>query len=119
MRITGSAQYLADHFHQVPLHLIPCISPRVDGDGPLLQCTSYGGVMQAAWSFQLAARARGLASCWTTLHLMYERRVADIIGIPYMEVQQTALICVGYAKATHFKPAPREPLRTKLHWDRW
>ena len=119
IRITDSAQYLADHYHQVPVHLITCISPRVDAENALLQCSCYGGIMQAAWSFQLAARARGLGSCWTSLHLMFEREIAEILGLPYDEVQQTALICVGYAKGTDFKPAPREPLETKLHWDRW
>ena len=119
MRITGSAQYLADRFHEVPAHVIPCISPRVEDEGAFLQASCYGGVVQAAWSFQLAARARGLASCWTTIHLMFEREVAEILGLPYEEVQQTGLICVGHARGTEFRPAPREPLTTKLHWDRW
>jgi nitroreductase len=119
MRITDSAQYLADHFHEVPAFLIPCIAPRADGGEAIIQCSFYGGIMQAAWSFQLAARARGLGSCWTTIHLMFEREVAEIVGIPYDEVQQTALICLGHARGTRFAPAPREPLETKLHWDRW
>jgi hypothetical protein len=43
--------------------------------------------MHAAWSFQLAARSRELASCWTSLHLMFEREVAEILGLPFDEVQ--------------------------------
>ena len=34
----------------------------------------YGSIIQAGWSFQLAARARGLGSAWTTYHLDYEAR---------------------------------------------
>jgi nitroreductase len=118
-RIMASAQYLADHFHEVPAFLIPCITPRVADEVPVLQCSFYGSVIQAAWSFQLAARARGLGTCWTTLHLFFEREVAEALGIPYDEVQQVALIAVGYSLGTGFRPAPREPLEGKLHWNAW
>ena len=34
----------------------------------------YGSIMPAAWSFMLAARARGLGTCWTIFHLYYEEK---------------------------------------------
>ncbi|GHO87261.1 hypothetical protein KSZ_52670 [Dictyobacter formicarum] len=67
----------------------------------------------------LAARERGLGTAWTTLHLDYEKEVAQIIGIPYEQVTQVAIIPVAYTLGTDFKPAPREPLDTVLHWDQW
>jgi nitroreductase len=73
-------------------------------------------VIQAAWSFQLAARARGLGTCWTTLHLKRERDAAEILGIPYDDVQQVALITVGYTLGTDFKPARRGALERIVHW---
>ena len=119
-RITVSAQYLVDHFHRVPIFMIPCIHPRADEEEDSeAQCSLYGGVMPAAWSFQLAARARGLASCWTTLHLMFEREIAELLGIDYTQTQQVAGICLGWSRGTDFKPAKREPLAGKLHWDTW
>jgi nitroreductase len=30
----------------------------------------------------LALRARGLGTSWTTLHLLYEKEVAELLGIP-------------------------------------
>ena len=30
-----------------------------------------------------------------------------------------ALIPVAYTIGTDFKPAPRKPLETMVHWDRW
>ncbi len=39
----------------------------------------------------LAARARGLGTCWTTLHLPHEREAAELLGIPYDDVMQAAL----------------------------
>lgn len=117
-RVVDSAQYLADNYHKAPVFVIPCIDKTFEGDDQVMACTRYGSIMQAAWSFQLAARARGLGTCWTTLHLIFAKDVAEILGLPDT-VEQVALIPVAYAKGTDFKPAPREPLSEKLHYDGW
>ncbi len=67
----------------------------------------------------LAARARGLGTVWTTLHLAYEREAAQSLGIPYEAIMQAALIPVAYTRGTVFRPAPRAPLATLVHWDGW
>jgi nitroreductase len=67
----------------------------------------------------LAARERGLGTSWTTIHLMFEQQAAEILGIPYEEFTQCALIACGQAIGTEFKPAKRPPLDTVLHWDSW
>jgi nitroreductase len=79
----------------------------------------FGSIIPAAWSFMLAARSRGLGSVWTTFHLMHEREAAEILGIPYDDVTQVALIPVAYTKGTDFKPGKRKPLDTMVHWDAW
>jgi nitroreductase len=118
-RVTASAQYLADHIDEVPVHVIPCISPRTDGLPHAAHSALWGTIAPAAWSFMLAARARGLGTTWTSLHLFFEEQAAEILGIPYSEVMQAALIPVAYAKGTDFKPAPRDPLEATLHWEGW
>jgi len=118
-RVSGSAQYLADHFHEAPVHVIPCIMGRTDGQPANAQSGVFGSILPAAWSFMLAARARGLGTCWTTIHLMHEREAADVLGIPYDRVMQTALIPVAYTKGTEFNPAPRDPLASVVHWENW
>ena len=67
----------------------------------------------------LAARARGLATCWTTLHLMFEAQAAQVLRIPYESITQAALIPVAYPKGTAFRPARRKPLDEILHMDAW
>jgi nitroreductase len=67
----------------------------------------------------LAARSRGLGTVWTTFHLMHEERAAEILGIPYGDVTQVALIPVAYTLGTEFKPGRRKPLDTMVHWDGW
>jgi len=118
-RIAASAQYLADHLQDVPVHVIPCLMGRVDGQPSNVQASWYGSIHPATWSFMLAARARGLGSAWTTLHLRFEEEAAATLGIPYAKVQQTALIPVAYTIGADFKPAARDPLSTLIHWNTW
>ena len=118
-RVASSAQYLADHLQDVPVHVIPCITGRTDGQPVRGQAGAWGSILPATWSFMLAARARGLGTAWTTLHLMFEEEAAKLLGIPYAEFMQAALIPVAYTKGTDFKPAPREPLDRVVHWDAW
>jgi nitroreductase len=117
--VLDSAQYLADRFHEVPVMVLPCLVPRADSAPSARQAGLYGSVIQAAWSFQLAARARGLGTCWTTLHLPRERDAAKLLGIPYERVQQVALITVGYTLGTDFKPGRRVPLERVVRYERW
>ena len=117
-RIVDSASYLAEHLHEAPVHVIPCIQGRVEQAGVIGQASVYGSILPAAWSFMLAARSRGLGSAWTTLHLIFEKDAAKLLGIPD-EVTQTALLPVAYFTGTDFRPATRVDPRRVTHWDAW
>lgn len=118
-RVRSSSEYLADHMHEAPVLLVPCIWGRADGLSSEEQAGMWGSILPAVWSFMLAARARGLGTTWTTLHLTFEQEAAGVLGIPYEKVTQTALIPVAYTLGTAFKPAPRAPLESVLHWEKW
>jgi nitroreductase len=118
-RMAASSRYLADRLHEVPAFVIPCVHGRLERRAPDGLAAGYGSIVQAGWSFCLAARARGLGTCWTTLHLSYEREVAGILGVPFEDVTQTSLITVGYTLGTDFKPAPRGALDDVVRWDTW
>jgi nitroreductase len=118
-RVTSSAAYLAEHMADVPALVIPCITPRVDGMPMWVQACIWGSVLPQSWSFILAARARGLASAWTQIHIQFEEEVAAVLGINPAEVQHAALIAVAYPHREDFKPAYREPIEKFTHWDRW
>jgi nitroreductase len=118
-RIMEGSKYLADHLHEVPVLVIPCIQGRVD-DAPLLvQAVAWGSILPAVWSFMLAARARALGSSWTSLHLAYEREAAAVLGVPYDEVMQVAMIPVAYTLGTDFKPGARRRGTEAIHWEKW
>jgi nitroreductase len=118
-RVVASAGYLFEHLHEVPCMVIACVEGRFDGMPLVVQATAFGSILPAVWSFMLAARARGLGTSWTTVHLAREAQVAELLGIPYDTVTQVALIPVAHTVGTDFKPAARRPLDAVAHWDRW
>lgn len=112
-RVADSADYLAENMHRSPALFIPCMEGRNATAG------AAGSIVPAAWSFMLAAREQGLGTCWTTLHLMHEEEAADVLGIPFDEVQQWALSPVAYTAGTDFKPATRPDVETVISWNSW
>jgi nitroreductase len=118
-RILDSGQYLIDHLHEVPVHVIPCIEGRTEHQPIITQAARWGSIMPAAWSFMLAARSRGLGSSLTSFHLFFEQEAAELLGIPYEQVMQAGLIPVAYTLGTDFNPAARKPLESVLHSDHW
>ena len=119
VRIGEAVRHLAEHLHEVPVHVIPCVHGRTEDKPVAWQASIFGSIVPATWSFMLAARSRGLGSVWTTFHLMHERAAAEILEIPYEQVMQVALIPVAYTIGTEFRPGRRKPLETMVHWDRW
>lgn len=117
-RMFESARYLADHLGKVPVLLIFCLEEDMRDMSPFHQATAYGSVLPAAWSFMLAARARGLGSCWTTLHLKYAFDVSSLLGIPDT-VTQCVLLPVAYSTVAELKVAKRSPAKDVTHWDCW
>ena len=118
-RMMDASAYLAARLHEVPVLVIPCIEGRTENMPQLQQAVTWASILPATWSFMLAARARGLGTAWTSLHLAYERQAAALLGIPYDQVMQAALIPVAHTIGTEFKPGPRTPSGQRVHWDIW
>ena len=118
-RVIDSATYLADHLHEVPVLVIPCIYGRALGGGTLVEGAGlFGSIYPAVWSFQLALRSRGLGSAFTTLHLPHADEIGKLLGIPDTATQ-TALIPVAYFTGDDFKPAQRRPVEDITYWNAW
>jgi nitroreductase len=117
-RVARSSTYLAQHLHEVPVFIIPCFEGRAEHEPLSTQAARYGSILPAAWSLMLALRARGLGAAWTTLHLNYEKEVAQILGIPE-NITQVALLPVAYFKGEDFKSAKRLPASDFIHWEGW
>jgi nitroreductase len=127
------AVWLVEHMHEVPVLVVPCVAfgegvARVYAEAgvsrdvplpPVIQAATWGNVLPATQQFRLAARARGLGSCWTVVHLFFEEDAAKVLGIPFETVMQAALIPVAHAAADEFHTAQRPPLEDVVHWDAW
>jgi nitroreductase len=117
-RVYQSAMSLTETLAQVPVHVIPCLSQRIDTAEPGIAAAAWASIIPAGWSFLLALRSRGLGSVWTTMHLFKEQEVAELLGIP-PTVTQAALFPVAYTIGTDFRPAARPPAATITYWDTW
>lgn len=122
-RVCVSADYLNDNLEKVPVFVIPCVPGRVDRFSGRMAAVGlasvYGSILPSVWSYMLAARECGLGTCWTTGHLAYEERVADILDIPFASFSQVALIPTAYTLGTDFKPAHRKAVDEVMHIDTW
>ena len=117
-RIRDSSAYLAEHMGEVPVQVIACIEVDIPWKADTNQAGLWGSVLPAAWSYMLACRSRQLGTAWTTLHLAYEKEVAEILGLP-SHVRQGVLIPTAYYTGETFRPAPRRPLKEVLHVNHW
>jgi len=107
----SGVQIRSKMFHRIKLSVA---GPQCD-----IVASYWGSLLPAVWSFMLAARARGLGSAWTTLHLPFERDAAELLGIPYDRFTQAGLFPVAYTIGTDFRPAPRVALEHIVHFDSW
>jgi nitroreductase len=118
-RVIESARFLIDHLADVPLLVIALRLDRLPPNASVAEEAGYyGSVIPGVWSFQLAARARGLGSAWTTFHLVHEAEIAEMLGIPET-VTQVALLPVGWFTGGDFTPAPRRPAHEITYLNRW
>jgi nitroreductase len=115
-RVGSSVAYLGERMGKVPVLVIPCLTVKSLDAGN--QAGLWGSILPAAWSYCLAARARGLGTAWTTLHMTYEQEISELLGLPE-EVRQSVLLPTAYYTGDTFKPAPRQPLDDILHIDGW
>lgn len=118
-RVVESASFLVDHIADVPSWVLAIRLDRLpDGASNADVAGYHGSVAPGVWSFQLAARARGLGSAWTTFHLVHEQAVAEILGIP-PTVTQIALLPVAFYTGDSFSPTPRRPAHEITYANRW
>lgn len=117
-RMVSSSDHLREVMHRVPVLVIGAITVDEGELPPGNQAGLWGSVLPAAWSLSLALRARGLGTTWTTLHLRYEREVAEVLGLP-TNVRQGVLLPVAYTKGTDFRAGPRVDLDEVVHLNHW
>jgi nitroreductase len=110
-RMLDAAQYLADHIHEAPVWIVPCM----EGANP--SRTAGSSIYPAVQNMLLAARALGLGATLTTLYLSFEKEVETALGLP-ADAHSYALLPIGYPKG-RFGPVRRVSVDDIAYGDRW
>ncbi len=114
-KVFDSSAYLVENFGRAPVLVIAAIWGVHDDSGrPGL----FDSVLQSAWSFNLALRARGLGTTWTTLLNANVDELAEVLGIPD-GVTTVVTFPVAYTKGTDFRPVARRPASDITYFDEW
>lgn len=110
VQLQRSAQWLADHFAEVPLFLFAFT--RDDAGG--------GSIFPAIWSAMLAARAEGVGSCITALlHMFHPAETLEILGVPRGRGWKlAATVSLGYPTG-RWGIAARRPVEEVAYRNRW
>ena len=112
-RTYNSADYLANHIADVPVLIFAVTRKDQMRQGPVAGASIYPAVQ----NLMLAARALGLGTTLTTLHMLHEDDVKQLLGIP--EDRSTmAMIPVGWPKGK-FGEASRLPVEKVTYWESW
>jgi nitroreductase len=110
-RTLAAAQHLADHLQEAPVWIIACLT------GCLHPKSDAASIYPSVQNMLLAARALGLGATLTTLHLVFEKEVATVLGLPE-GAESFALLPIGYPLGK-FGPVARAPLEDVVFADRW
>ncbi len=89
--------------------IYPAASPR--------EQFTWSALYPAAQNIVLAARALGLGSVFTTLHMSAEPTVREVLGLPD-GIRIAATIPIGWPDGV-FGPVSRRPVEDFVHRNRW
>jgi nitroreductase len=109
-RTIRSAVYLAEHLHEVPVHLFVAGWLRRGRE-------QSQALFPAIQNVLLACRAVGLGACLTTVHRAYGDEIDAFLGLP-KERPTCALLPIGWPIGRYGRP-PRRPVDECLYWERF
>lgn len=119
-RRVESAFYLGARMgEEAPVLIVVC-APREQGAAGASAAatrTSGASIYPAIQNLLLAARARGIGGCLTTIHLYREAELKAVLDIPD-DVDTYALVPLGYPR-DDFGRLRRKPVAEVSYLDRW
>jgi nitroreductase len=111
----NSADHLARHVAEAPVLIFATVRRDMPTSGPSLLLGA--SIYPAVQNLMLAARALGLGTTLTTLHMLHEAEVKQLLGIPE-NVQTMAMIPLGWPRGRFGSPS-RMPAEKVVYWDAW
>jgi len=119
VRHSEAVLQLAESLEEVPVLVIPCFQGEIQPESRFVDtATLFASILPAVWNFQLALHSRGLASTFTTAHLVEKEAVADLLGIPQGWLQ-ACLIPVARLRGETLRAPKRRPVEDIIAWETW
>ncbi|MBM4256925.1 MAG: nitroreductase [Deltaproteobacteria bacterium] len=115
-RMLNAVVHLTEHFHEAPVLIVCCLVNDMAKNIGLAKM-SGASIYPAVQNMLLAARGLGLGSTLTTRHLLLEKEVNDVLGLPE-NAETFAILPIGYPMGK-FGPVSRQPLKAVTFQDRW
>ena len=110
-RNVRAARHLAEHLHEVPVHLFIAGWKRRDID-------QGQALFPCAQNVLLACRAVGLGASLTMLHRVHGEEIDRYLGLDPEKTPSIALVPIGWPLGRYGRP-PRRPVDEALHWERF
>ena len=104
----------AEHLAEAPVFVVPVMRGAADSTDKRLGSSIYGAVQQLL----LAARAYGIGGVLTSLHLVGEQEVDELLGLPE-DAATMGLVPLGYPARGRWSTPRRQPVEDVVHWERW
>jgi len=115
--LLDARQWEADHFEDVPVHVVVCVGGRRPPFPAVGAASFYAGAFAAVQNLLLAARAAGLAAGATTLALWSTWEARRTLGLPG-SVTPVAVVPLGYPRG-RAASWPTPPVGNVVHLDRY
>ena len=117
LRIIEAVQWQADHFEEIPVIVVACLSGMIPLLPRIAVSSLYGSIFPSVQNLLLAARAAGLGACLITLPLWNTFMARRALGLPWT-VTPCAVIPLGWPRG-RYGPTTRKPVGEVVHLDRW
>ena len=98
--------------------LVPNVECDFEDANLFTQASYWGSILPAGWNFQLALRARGLGSAWTSVSTHCQGEMAEVLQIPEGH-KHVGVFPGAYTGGVECKPGPRGALEYVMHWNQW
>ncbi|BCJ46484.1 oxidoreductase [Actinoplanes ianthinogenes] len=109
-----AADHLANHIEEAPVWIVPVVLGAAASKNPRLGSSIYGAVQQ----LMLAARAYGVGSTLTTLHIGHEEDVRKLLGLPD-DALTMAIVPLGYPAKGRWAQPKRRPLDEVVFFEKY
>src|SRR5262249_24144384 len=115
-RMLDAVVYLTEHFQEAPALIVCCLVGDFAASIGLAKM-SGASIYPAVQNMLLAARGLGLGATLTARHLLFEKEVNEVLGLPE-KAETFAILPIGYPLG-RFGSVSRLPVEAVTFLDRW